>query len=79
MPEDPEKHICLMLHHVCVTHYGSANQEFVGRQRPHSRRPLTSLPNPSIPLPFSLPPYPLSTLATQAMAQCYLFLVSSLK
>ena len=60
------------LHHVCVTHYGSANQEFVGRSASaemnkkgsYSSRPLPALPNPSIPLPFSLPNYPLSTLAT---------------
>ena len=45
------------LHHVCVTHYGSTNQEFVGRQRPQKwtkRVLIAGVPYPLSPIPQSL-------------------------
>ena len=45
------------LHHVCVTHYGSANQEFVGRQRPQKwtkRVLIAGVPYPLSPISQSL-------------------------
>ena len=45
---------CLL--HVCVTHYGSANQEFVGRRRPEwtKRVLIAGVPYPLSPIPQSL-------------------------
>ena len=59
------------LHHVCVTHYGSANQEFVGRQRPQkwTKRVLIA---PSLTLsPQSLNPSPFLPSSLSPLDACY--------
>ena len=58
------------LHHVCVTHYCSANQEFVGRQRPQKwtkRVLIAAVPYPLSPIPQSLSLSPFLTIPSRRL------------